>query len=166
MKNEKYSHKSWWKEDLKKVDPKEFNNTTIVNAGFGQIEPFTDVFPVGMTGVIFDNCNLTNCNIPPGNTVTGANTNRHMKEQADGEMWIVDNKLKPVSPLKPWKFDEFGLSKDPKDIVTHASERIVFSPTKKYSITSTKERKYLLALKELTQDTAKLKAILVSEGKI
>lgn len=166
MKNLKYSHKAFWGQDLRGVDPSEFNNTEIVNSGFGQVEPFTECFPSGMTGVVFDNCNLTNCVVPPGNTILGYNTNRHMKEQADGEIWIVDNKLKAVSPLKPWRFDEFGISKDPKDIGTHAAERIVFSQTKKYSITSTKERKLMLAMKELTQDTTKLKAILVAEGKI
>ena len=163
--NEKYSNKPWWTQDLRGVDPSEFNNTEIFNAGFGQIEPFTDCFPPTMTGVTFRACNLDNCNIPPGNTLINS-SNKQMKEQADGEVWIVDNKLKPISPLKPHKFDEWGLSKDPKDIATHAAQRLVFSPTKKYSITSTKERKLALALKELTQDTEKLKAILVAEGKI
>lgn len=165
--NQKYSYKSWGRQSFTGKDPTEFNDTEIVAAGFGQKEPLTKVFPDGMKGVTFRDCNLDNCIIPTGNTVIGG-TNKHVKEQADGEMWIVDEELKPVSPMKPYRFDKMGLSKDPKDISTQAAiaGREIPGSTSLLCITVAKEQKFNKAMNELIHDFDKLKAILVSEGKV
>ena len=88
----------------------------IKHTSFAQKEPFTNVFPEDMTGITFDEqCDLTNCIIPEGNTFN-SDRNKQIMVQNDGEKWIVDKYLKPVSPLHPERYDEFGLSKDPKDL--------------------------------------------------
>jgi len=110
------SMKRGWKyQSLLTVDPAELSNSEIIGTAFAQREPFTDTFPVGMTGVTFTRCNLGNCNIPPGNILNNS-MNEHYKSQKDEQDWIVDVGLRPVSPLSPAIFDKYGLSKDPKDI--------------------------------------------------
>jgi hypothetical protein len=170
MKNEKYSHGFWTGQDLTTIDPKDLNETVIINACFAQEKPFTDCFPKDMTGVTFENCNLDNCNIPPGNTVKGG-TNKQITEQADGEIWIVDKDLKPLSPLKPWRFDVAGLSKDPAMIETQAAMRISPSTkagasTKKLPVTLVKEHIEAEEIKKLISDPTRLRAVLTAEGKI
>ncbi len=97
------------------VDPAEFNNTEIIGTSFAQREPFTDVLPEGATNCILTNCNTNNCNIPKGFTINGG-VNEHHKKQNNGEEWIVDDKLKPQTPLSPKQYDKYGLSKDPKNL--------------------------------------------------
>jgi hypothetical protein len=164
--NEKYSYKSWKRQSFTGKDPAEFNDTEIVAAGFGQREPWTKVFPDLMKGVTFRDCNLDNCVIPAGNMVVGG-TNKQIKEQPDGEFWIVDKSLHPVEPLKPWKFDEWGLSKNPADIATQAS--IIGREAaggRKRTITQHAEFLQKVALQDLRADTSKLIGILKSEGKL
>lgn len=117
--------KSGWKRKSLVNEPaKDFDNSEIVGSCFAQEEPFADVFPPAMTGVTFTgNCNLGNCNIPSGNTIIG--TNRHYKEQNDGECWIVDSSLKPIEPLSPKRYDKFGLSKNPKDLPAEKMEESI-----------------------------------------
>ena len=158
--NEKYSYKSWKRQSFTGKDPAEFNDSEIVGAGFSQNEPFTDVFPALISKVKFINCNLDNCNIPAGATVEGG-TNKHFKEQADGELWIVDAALKPTVPLKPHRFDKWGVSKDPKDITATTAEERLNKP-----VTMFKEHLQDNALKDLTMDTDKLIQILKDEGKL
>jgi hypothetical protein len=50
-----------------------------------------------MTGTTFVNCNLDNCFIPPGNTVTGGSQRRYISN-ADGD-WLVDADNNIVGPL-------------------------------------------------------------------
>lgn len=97
------------------VDPKEFSDCEIVNTSFMQHEPYTEVFPRGIEKLKFIGCNLDNCIIPDGATLENC-TNLQYKTQNDGERWIVDDKLAPVSPLHPAAFDKCGLSKDPASI--------------------------------------------------
>jgi len=158
--NKKYSYKSWKRQSFTGKDPKEFNDSEIVGAGFSQNEPFTDVFPALISKVKFINCNLDNCNIPAGATVEGG-TNKHFKEQADGEIWLVDAAKKPTAPLKPYRFDKWGVSKDPKDIPIVKPEEYLGE-----SITEHKRLLQGAALKELKMDTDKLIQILKDEGKI
>ena len=132
--NEKYSRKDMSGRTFKETPVKEFNNTRIVRAAFGiQETPDADVFPDGMTGVIFEGCNLDNCYVPEGNTIIGG-THKNVMTQNDGEDWIMEkipaeelppapptgyelrHLYRPVSPLKPDRFDKYNLSKDPKDI--------------------------------------------------
>jgi len=107
--------RGWKRKSLLDIPAKEFNNTEIIGSCFAQDNPFTDVFPSGITGVTFVNCNLNNCNIPAGNIIQGG-SNKHHKAQNDGEEWIVNNNLKPIEPLKPKNYDTYNLSKDPKDL--------------------------------------------------
>lgn len=159
--NEKYSHRSWKRQSFTGKDPKEFNDSEIVNAGFSQNEPFTDVFPALIKGVKFINCNLDNCKIPTGATVEGG-TNKHFKVQADGEHWFVDASLKPIAPAKPRHFDDQGLSKDPADIANAPSKETRLG----MRLTDWKNHLKKQALKDLTMDTDKLIQILKDEGKL
>lgn len=115
--NEKYSYRdlSIRTMDSREIPVEELNNTTIKGSGFGRRVPYGDCFPKDMTGVVFIDCNLDNCVAPEGNTVIGG-TNKQHAVMNDGENWIVDKDLKPVEPLKPYRFDAYNLSKDPADI--------------------------------------------------
>ena len=70
-----------------------------------------------MTGVTFRKSNLTNCNVPAGNTVDGnsCSTDR-LCVQNDYEDWLVDDQGDPLAPVNPKAFDRWGVSKDPVDI--------------------------------------------------
>ena len=43
-------------------------------------------------------------------------SNKHYKIQNDGEYWVIDKDKKPVEPLSVKYFDEFRISKNPKNI--------------------------------------------------
>jgi len=122
--------RGWKRKSLVDEPAKDFNNTEIVSSCFAQDEPFTDVFPPGMTGVTFvGKCNLGNCNIPPGNTVEGFN--KHYKTQNDGEYWVIDTELKPIEPLSPKRYERFALSKDPKDLPAEMMEESIIVQAEK-----------------------------------
>jgi len=112
------------------VDPEEFNNTEIIGSSFSQTEAFTDVFPPGMAGVVFTNCNLNNCNMPNDNAVVNG-THEHHKTQNDGEEWIINGGMKPKNPLCPERFDKYGLSKDPLDIPAEPVEEPIVAKAEK-----------------------------------
>jgi len=115
--NKKYSYKDFTGQYLTDIPTSEFNNSEIIGSCFhiGN-EPFSDVFPPDMKGVKFTKCSLSNCNIPPGNTVGIGCQHRQIKTQNDGEMWLVDSGGKPTEPLQKKRFRDLGLSIDPKDI--------------------------------------------------
>lgn len=168
--NEKYSYKFHTNKSFTDVDSKDFDNTEIKGAAFGQKEPFTKVFPDGMTGAIFTDCNLNNCIVPKECEVNGG-SHKQIKEQADGEMWVVDANLDPVAPLKPYRFDRAGLSKDPAMIATQAATRVAVSDkpgasTKKLPVTAVKDHLVNVELGKLVADRDKLLQILTTEGKI
>lgn len=153
--NTKYSYKSLNRQSFTKIDPKDFTGE-IIGSSFFQINPFTDVFPPNLTGVIFTRCNLDNCNVPIGCVVVGG-TNKHIKIQNDQEYWIVDDQLKPISPRDPDKFDLCNLSKDSKDIpIVTIEEPIAVT----YDPKIVEERK----IQDLIDDKEKLKQILIDEG--
>lgn len=110
--------KSGWKyQDLRNIPPEEFSNKVITGSSFLQREPYTDMFPDGVVNCTLKNSNAQNCSIPNGFTLESTR-NDQIKTQSDGEYWKVDKDLKPISPLSPKKYDEYGLSKDPKDLPT------------------------------------------------
>ena len=122
--NQKYSYKDFRDMNFLDIDAVEFSDTIIVGTCFSQTLWYKNkprrvkIFPDDITGVIFKECNLDNVYIPPGNTVDGG-TNKFFKTMEDGQFWILDeNNRKPIAPLDPAIFDEFGWSKDPKDIPT------------------------------------------------
>lgn len=117
MINEKYSNKDFTKKILTDTDPKEWNDTEIVNSCFAQEIPLTNVFPEGIEGVIFIRCNLDNCVIPKNCTVEGG-TNKLIQVQKDGIDWIVDNNLNPIEPINKGEFIKVGISIDPTSLST------------------------------------------------
>jgi len=115
MKPGDWSHHSWKRQTFTTADPKVFNGAKIVGACFYQDEPYTDVFPANIEDVEFIDCNLDNCNIPAGATVTRG-TNKHIKAQKDGQYWIVDKSGNPVEPRDKARYVELGLSIKPADL--------------------------------------------------
>jgi hypothetical protein len=122
--NEKYSYKAFPTHGLsfKGVDATEFNGTEIIGACFfqewveGDAEVIKDIFPNGMTGVIFTKCNLDNISIPVGNTVVGG-TEKGIKVQNDLDDWTIDKgDKKALEPLNKEERVKAGVSIDPKDI--------------------------------------------------
>lgn len=79
-------------------------------------DPRKKIFPAGMTGVIFNRCNLDNVDVPAGNTIINSIGNRRIRVQNDMEDWLVDDAGNPTAPLDPKRFERLGMSKDPKDI--------------------------------------------------
>ena len=79
-------------------------------------DPYKEIFPPTMTGVTFNRCNLDNIFVPLGNTIINDGGHRRIRVQNDLKDWLVDASGNPIEPLSPNKFDELGLSKDPKDI--------------------------------------------------
>ncbi len=158
MINEKYSYKSFKRQSLLSIPAKEFNNTEIIGSCFYQDEPYTNVFPSNITNVIFTGCNLDNCIIPEGATVTGG-TNKYFKEQNDLEYWLVDNTGKILKPRDEKKFDECKLSKDPKDIPLAK----LITP-----ITITNDPKLIeqQKIEDLKNDEERLKQILIDTGEL
>lgn len=144
--------------DLTGVGSVEFNNSEIIGSSFSQREPYTDVFPVGMTGVTFINCNLDNCKIPVGNTVSGG-TNKHFRIQNDRELWIVDDKIEPIVPLDEVTFDRCKISKDPRDI----SVSLLSKPITVTSDPALIEKKLI---DEILSDEERLKAALIAAGEL
>ena len=97
------------------VPPSEFSNKIIVGSNFSQNEPDTRVFPDGVVNCTLKNCVALNAVIPAGFILENTK-NERIKTQNDGEYWIVDKDLKPISPLSPKRYDKLFLSKDPKGL--------------------------------------------------
>lgn len=120
--NEEYSFRAFPYHDVsfKGVPAEDFNNTIIRGSCFYQEwreneNVIKDIFPDGMTDVIFVNCNLDNIYIPPGNTIQDG-TNKRIQVQNDFQAWILDNDLKPVEPMDKRIRLVAGVSIDPIDI--------------------------------------------------
>lgn len=92
---------------------------------FSQEIPDSIVFPEGMKGVKFYNCNLDNCFIPEGNEIIGLQP-RRFKVQNDLRDWEVDKNDKPVKVLneKYWRMNGFSVDKAdiPEEKLVHISE--------------------------------------------
>lgn len=128
MLNEKYSYKDFTDQSFVEVDPAEFNNSEIVGSCFSQWDaPDSKVFPEGMTGVTFIKCNLDNCHVPTGNMVETSCCHRWRKVQNDGEIWDLDEKLKPVTPARLKSYQKYKLSVDPKDLPTEPLEEPIIT---------------------------------------
>lgn len=121
--NEKYSYKAfpYHRVSFKSIPAKEFNNTIIVGSCFyqewteGDKTIVKDIFPNGMTGVIFKQCNLDNVLVPIGNTVQSG-THKKIKFQNDLENWILNKDETPKEPINKEQRLEANVSVDPKDI--------------------------------------------------
>ena len=121
--NEKYSFKAFPYHGVSFKDrpASEFNNTIIRGSCFyqewveGDMEVVKDIFPDGMTGVVFEKCNLDNVYVASGNTVVKG-CNRKLKHQNDLEVWILDDNLKPIKPMDKVYRLLSNVSIDPKNI--------------------------------------------------
>jgi hypothetical protein len=82
---------------------------------FSQETPDADIFPDGMTGVTFLNCNLDNCYIPEGNTVVGG-SQRRFAPQNDLRDWEIDYDDNPTTLINEESWTARGYSTDPQQI--------------------------------------------------
>ena len=114
--NEKHSFRDYTHQSFTKTDVEEWNNTIVKGSCFHNKKVRTSIFPVGMTGVVFERCNLDNCVIPVGNTVASDCSNRSILRQNDVESWVVDAELDPIEPVNKTAFLTVGASIDPTDI--------------------------------------------------
>lgn len=118
--NQKYSKKDFTNQSFTKEPAKDFSNSEIIGSNFYQElisgSLTKSIFPVGMTGAIFNRCNLDNVVVPLGNTVLPNCTNRKIRVQKDLEDWVVDNFGNPIEPVNVKKFEKRGISTDPADI--------------------------------------------------
>lgn len=125
--NEKYSNKAFPYHGLSFKDRpvEEFNNTTIRGTCFyqewveGDMSIEKDIFPEGMTGVVFEYCNLVNIIVPPGNTISKGCQTERLKVQNDWEDWIMekkDGKWEAKEPKDKEARVEANLNIDPKNI--------------------------------------------------
>jgi len=133
--NEKYSHKDFTGQSFTDLNADEFNDSEIIGSCFAQESeystqglddnppnPMVDVFPAAMTGVTFTKCNLDNCNIPAGNTVSGG-TNKKIRIQNDLSDWILDSGNKPIEPQDKKDRIKLSISIDPNDIPLDKQEK-------------------------------------------
>jgi len=116
MINQKYSFGDFLDQSFVDAPVEEFNNTTIKGSCFYQ-QYFIDseIFPIGMTGVTFEDCNLDNVLIPAGNTIIGGCNNK-VRIQNDGDDWVVDSNLNPIEPVNMKRRLAKGESIDPVSI--------------------------------------------------
>jgi len=158
MINLKYSYKSFKRKSMLNIPAKEFNDSETIGSGFYQDEPFSNVFPPDINGVVFVDCNLDNVNIPAGATVVRG-TNKHYKTMNDQEYWIVDKQGNPIEPRDKADFIKCKLSILPGDIPVQ--------PLKE-AITWTHDPKRIERekIENLKSDDARLKQILIDSGKL
>lgn len=117
MKNTIYSHKDYTNQSLKSENVNGFNNTEIHGSQFYQEGVVNaDIFPDGMTGVTFINCDLNNVKVPAGNTIDPSCCNKRIQVKNDKEDWECDSNGDPIEPTNKGEFIKFGLSIDPADI--------------------------------------------------
>jgi len=115
--NQKYSFKDFTGQTFTGVGPAEFSNSEIKGSCFYQEnEPDKIIFPAGMTGVVFQRCNLDNVLVLPVSTMDDRCSNRRIMVQNDRQDWVVDVAKKPVEPLSLKFHAELDLSPDPVDI--------------------------------------------------
>ena len=165
--NEKYSYKSYPYHGLSFKDQPagDFDNSEIIGSGFyqeyveGDASVVKDIFPTGMTGVTFKDCNLDNVLVPTGNTVDGG-TNKNIKVQNDLEDWFVDGSDEPIEPLMKEMRDKAKISSLPKDIPRNkwtAEQRLKYEQVQKQRIddelpATTRDIKPDDILKEIVRD--------------
>jgi len=151
--------RGWKRKDLTKEPATDFNNSEIIGSTFAQDEHYTDVFPEGVENCILTKCNLGNCNIPTGFTVNGG-TNKHYAKQNDGEYWVVDKQLKPVEPLIPQRYDEYGLSKNPKGLPSSPMGESIISQAEKVKAKQDRKSKIIA----IVNDPEKLNNLIDKNG--
>ena len=118
-----YSHKDFTSQTL--IERTDLNGQFIRGSCFSQQVPDSVIFPEGMTGVTYLNCNLENCVIPEGNTVIDCETRRYAV-QNDGNGWEIDENNVPTTVVDYLHFFKTGKKMpNPADIPNKkVSERV------------------------------------------
>ncbi len=116
--NARFSRRDFTGRRFLNVDPAKFSDSTIVGTCFAHERPDTDVFPVGVSNIVFAKCNLDNVIIPATCTVLRTCSIRRHETQNDGYPWVVDGGGSPVEPLHIKLFLDNGWSIDPLSIPT------------------------------------------------
>lgn len=96
-----------------------FSGKNIYGSVFYNEVPDSKIFPKGMKGVTFVNCNMDNLIIPEGNEVIYTNglSQKRFENQNDGNDWLIDENNEPVKPVNHKIFTKLGLPMpDPIDI--------------------------------------------------
>jgi len=130
MINKLYSFGDFTGQSFTNAVVEDFNDTVIKGSCFYQeYHVDSDIFPAGMTGVTFVNCNLDNVKIPKGNTVEGG-CNRRIRVQNDGVDWILGGDLKPTEPVNKKLHIKRLLNIDPRKIPKIKDVKTVFKDKK------------------------------------
>lgn len=109
-----YSRKDFTGRTL--IEATDLNDQTITGSCFSQETPDSEIFPVGMTGVTFINCNLDNVVIPDGNTLIDC-SNRRFQVQNDLNDWEIDHNDEPVKLVNSLVLDKMGIDQpDPASL--------------------------------------------------
>ena len=120
--NQKYSYKDFTNITFIDKSASDFNNTIIKGSCFYQEnKPDSHIFPEDIKGVIFEKCNLDNVYIPLGNTIIDC-CHRKIKIQNDLEDWILDNDLKPKTPIRKSDYERLDISTKPENIPVSKKE--------------------------------------------
>ncbi len=106
MRSAKYSDKDFTGWDMSSRE--DMSNIIIENSCFSHEIPGSTVFPVGMVGTTFIDCNLDNCLVPIGNTVIRGSQKR-FECQNDLNDWLVDENCSPTMPVDHLIFEKMGL---------------------------------------------------------
>lgn len=92
-----YSNKDFTNRDLS--DRTDMSNQVIEGSCFSQEILDRHIFPADMTGTTFVACNLDNCVIPAGNTVSACCSRRRFQVQGDGFDWLLDEDNNPIERM-------------------------------------------------------------------
>ena len=111
--------------DLPADEVAKLNGTTIVNSDFMHHEPGGNPWPVGMEGVRFQECVLTNCVLPRDCFLMGCD-NFALANQTDMQDWLCKDDGTPVAPLDEDLFKREQWSLDPAKIPT--KPRVIGTP--------------------------------------
>ena len=162
--NKKYSYKSHKYQDLRGVDPAEFSDSTIEGASFYQRDAYTMALPDGVTNCILKDCNVDNCNLPAGYTLSGTSTNKHIKERNDKEKWVDGPDKKPAKPLREELFDKYNLSKNPVDIPEEMADESPVDKAKKIKDIEDEAEELAKRLQELATTPESNETAAVAKG--
>lgn len=98
------------------------NNLTITGSNFyREGTPKTRIFPAGMVGVTFVNCNLDNILIPTGNFLQNS-SNRQIKSQNDLKDWVLDRNNSPIEPTLLYACMDYSANLNPDNIPIERSQ--------------------------------------------
>jgi hypothetical protein len=113
--DDELSFKDFTNRSLKSFGAPRLSGAVIYASCFSQEKPDSEIFPNGMAGATFYNCNLDNCVIPAGNAVIGG-SRRRFAVQNDLREWLVDDDGNPTTLLNEQYWADQGYFTDPARI--------------------------------------------------